>query len=98
MSARTKMSSKKPVTPITNDSSKKVPLAKYATPGTEALAEATVEALGNSNAVIMANHGIAAVGATLDEAFYNALGVEFTARINTSARILGTTAELPPEK
>jgi L-fuculose-phosphate aldolase len=52
-------------------------LAKYATAGTEALAVATVEALGNSNVVIMANHGIAAVGSTLDEAFNNALSVEF---------------------
>ncbi len=76
----------------------RVPLAKYATPGTEALAEATVAALGNSNAVIMANHGIAAVGSTLDEAFNNALSVEFTARININARTLGAIAELPPEE
>jgi L-fuculose-phosphate aldolase len=70
-------------------------LAKYATAGTEALAVATVEAFGNSNAIIMANHGIAAVGSTLDEAFNNALSVEFTARININARTLGTIAELP---
>jgi len=73
----------------------RVPLAKYATPGTEALASATVEALGNGEAVIMANHGIAAVGATLDEAFNNALSVEFTARININAKMLGGLAELP---
>ncbi|MGA2626281.1 MAG: class II aldolase/adducin family protein [Candidatus Bathyarchaeia archaeon] len=73
----------------------RVPLAKYATPGTEALAVATVEALGHSDAVIMANHGIAAVGATLDEAFNNALSVEFTARININAKMLGGVAELP---
>jgi len=59
------------------------------------LAVATVEAFGNSNAIIMANHGIAAVGSTLDEAFNNALSVEFTARININARTLGTIAELP---
>ena len=76
----------------------RVPLAKYATPGTEALAMATVEALGNSNAVIMANHGIAAVGSTLDEAFNNALSVEFTARININATTLGMIAELPAEE
>jgi L-fuculose-phosphate aldolase len=76
----------------------RVPLAKYATPGTEALAVATVKALGNSNAVIMANHGIAAVGSTLDEAFNNALSVEFTAMININARTLGAIAELPAEE
>jgi L-fuculose-phosphate aldolase len=76
----------------------RVPLAKYATPGTEALAVATVEALGNGDAVIMSNHGIAAVGATLDEAFNNALSVEFTARININARALGGIAELPTDE
>ena len=76
----------------------RVPLAKYATPGTEALAEATVEALGKSDAVLMANHGIAAVGATLNDAFNNALSVEVTARININARTLGTITELPSEE
>jgi len=76
-------------------SGSRVPLAKYATPGTEALAKATVEALDNSDAVIMANHGIAAVGATLNDAFNNALSVEVTARININARMLGTISELP---
>ncbi len=79
-------------------SGKHVPLAKYATPGTEALAEATVEGLGSSDAVIMANHGLAAVGKTLDEAFHNALSVEITARININAKVLGTIVELPPDE
>ena len=79
-------------------SGSRVPLAKYATPGTEALAIATVEALGKNDAVIMANHGIAAVGATLNDAFNNAVSVEFTARININARTLGTIAELPSEE
>ncbi len=76
----------------------RVPLAKYATPGTEALAIATVEALGSGNAVVMANHGIAAVGATLNEAFNNALSVEFTARININATALGSVTELPADE
>jgi L-fuculose-phosphate aldolase len=79
-------------------SGRRVPLAKYATPGTAALGEATVEALGNADAVIMANHGIAAVGATLDEAFNNAVSVEFTARININAKMLGGIAELPADE
>jgi L-fuculose-phosphate aldolase len=73
-------------------------LAEYATPGTEALGEATLEALGKSDAVIMANHGLAAVGRTLDEAFNNALSVEFTARININAKSLGSIVELPEEE
>jgi len=70
-------------------------LAKYATPGTDALAETTVEGLGSSGAVVMANHGLAAVGTTVDEAFNNALSVEFTARININAKNLGSIVELP---
>jgi len=77
---------------------KHVPLAKYATPGTEALAESTVLGLGTSDAVIMANHGLATVGKTLDEAFQNALSVEFTARVNINAKTLGGLVELPLEE
>jgi L-fuculose-phosphate aldolase len=79
-------------------SGRRVPLAKYATPGTEALAEATLEGLGDSDAVVMANHGLAAVGRNLDEAFHNALSIEFTARININAKALGAIVELPVEE
>jgi len=57
-----------------------------------------VKGLGESGAVVMANHGLAAVGRTLDEAFNNALSVEFTARININARNLGSFVELPAEE
>ena len=77
---------------------KRVPLAEYATPGTDALAEITVKRLGNSDAVVMANHGLAAVGKTLDEALSNALAVEFTARININSKNLGSIVELPAEE
>jgi L-fuculose-phosphate aldolase len=79
-------------------SGRRVPLARYATPGTEALAEVTVVGLGNSDAVVMANHGLAAVGRTLDEAFHNALSVEMTALTNIQAKTLGQIVELPPEE
>jgi L-ribulose-5-phosphate 4-epimerase len=79
-------------------SGKRVPLAKYATPGTEALGEVTALGLGDSDAVVMANHGLAAVGRTLDEAFHNAVSVETTALINIKARMLGSIVELPREE
>jgi L-fuculose-phosphate aldolase len=79
-------------------SGKRVPLAKYATPGTEALGEVTALGLGDSDAVVMANHGLAAVGRTLDEAFHNAVSVETTALINVQARMLGSIVELPREE
>ena len=78
-------------------SGRRVPLAKYVTPGTEALADATADGLERSDAVVMANHGLVTVGKTLDEAFHNALSVEFTARVNINAKALGAVVELPLE-
>lgn len=46
-----------------------VPCAPYALPGTRKLTEGTVGSLGGGPAVLMANHGVFAVGADLDEAF-----------------------------
>lgn len=46
-----------------------VPCAPYALPGTKRITQRTVGALGDGPAVLMANHGALAVGATLDEAF-----------------------------
>jgi L-fuculose-phosphate aldolase len=73
-----------------------VPIARYATPATEELGEVTVEALGFSNAVIMQNHGLVAVGNTLRDAFDNALSVEYTAMVNIYGKIVGDLVELPP--
>jgi L-fuculose-phosphate aldolase len=46
-----------------------VPCAPYALPGTKKLTEATVGALGQHPAVLMANHGAFTVGETLEQAF-----------------------------
>lgn len=46
-----------------------IPCAPYALPSTKALTTATVKALGEGPAVLMANHGVFAVGDGLDEAF-----------------------------
>lgn len=46
-----------------------VPCAPYALPGTKKLTNATVDALGSRPAALMANHGVLAVGASLDETF-----------------------------
>jgi L-fuculose-phosphate aldolase len=50
--------------------------ADYATFGTEALAEAAVRALAGRKATLLANHGVIAVGATIDAAFALAREVE----------------------
>jgi L-fuculose-phosphate aldolase len=79
-------------------SGKKVPLAPYATFGSEELARNVAGALGDSNAVLMTNHGMAAVGATLAAAFTVAQIVEYLSRVYCQVRALGEPALLPDEE
>ena len=67
----------------------KVPLAPYATFGTPALASAIVDTIGQSNAVLMANHGLVAVGADLAAAFNVAEEIELVARIYYQTLVAG---------
>ncbi len=76
----------------------KVPLAPYATYGTEALARNVVESLGNYNAVLLANHGLVAVGPTLARAFAVAEEIELVAQIYYQARCIGDPVVLPEEE
>jgi L-fuculose-phosphate aldolase len=66
----------------------KVPVVGYAEPGTTKLAEAVCEKLREGKAVLLHNHGLVAVGSTLDEAFNLAETVEETAKIEVLAAIL----------
>ena len=68
----------------------KVPLAPYATFGTRALAQHVARSIGAYQAVLLANHGLVAVGPSLSAAFSVAEHIEFVARIYYQARNLGT--------
>jgi L-fuculose-phosphate aldolase len=70
-----------PVHYLIGFSGQKVPLAPYATFGTRRLAENLVDAIGNYNAVLLANHGLVTVGETLERAFATAEEIELVARI-----------------
>lgn len=67
----------------------KIPLAKYACPGTKKLGENVVEALKNANAAIMEGHGVIAIGPDLDTAFTRALIVEEASKLFLFANLLG---------
>jgi L-fuculose-phosphate aldolase len=71
---------------------KRVPVAPYATFGTEELAHNLVDAMDGCNAVLLANHGLVAVGRDLPAAFAVAEEIEFVARIYFQTRCVG----LPP--
>jgi len=77
---------------------KKVPLAPYATFGTPELAEIVAEHIGDYNALLLANHGLVAVGSSIDTAFAIAEEIEFVARIYYQAKSIGTPVILPEEE
>lgn len=68
---------------------KSVPVAPYATNGTVALGKAAADTMGDRNAVLLRNHGVLAVGPTLEAAHNVAARVEYCARIYWQALLLG---------
>lgn len=74
-----------------------VDVAEYALPGTELLAQNIVKALGNKNAVLMANHGVVGCGQTLDEAMLACELVEKAAQIYIYANQIGGAQLLSDE-
>lgn len=67
----------------------RVPVADYATYGTTALARNALSALGEGNAVLLANHGLLAIGRDLASAYAVAEEIELVARLYYQARSIG---------
>jgi L-fuculose-phosphate aldolase len=72
-----------------------VRVAPYASPGTEKLAASAVASLGESTAVILANHGVVGVGCSLAEALLICQVVEKGAQVFLLAKLLGMPYILP---
>lgn len=72
----------------------KVPLAPYATFGTQALAEGICNIIGEGNAVLMANHGLVTVGSSLKKAFVTAEMVEYVAKLYLITKSAGSPVSL----
>lgn len=77
---------------------REVPLVPFYPPGSDALANAVAEALKTHDAVLLANHGVVAVGATLEDACANLELVESFAEIYLLAKQLGTPQALTPKQ
>jgi L-fuculose-phosphate aldolase len=73
-----------------------VPVAAYHPSGSEALGEECAKWLGERSAVLMASHGLLAVGTDLARAHHVTALVERTAEIVWGARLLGRVESLPP--
>ncbi|MCR4398893.1 MAG: class II aldolase/adducin family protein [Firmicutes bacterium] len=72
----------------------RVPVAPYAAPGTRELGLGAVNAMGGRPAVLLAAHGVLAVGSDLRAAYTVAEIVEDAARIACLAGMLGAQVEL----
>jgi L-fuculose-phosphate aldolase len=72
-----------------------IEVAEYGFPGTDELAAAGLEALGDRRAVILRNHGMCAAAPTLKEALRVAILVERVAQIFVHAETMGGATELP---
>jgi L-fuculose-phosphate aldolase len=66
-----------------------VPVVPYSTYGTQALADATREALRDRSAALLQSHGVVAYGDTLPEAYERAQLVEWLAEVYTHACAVG---------
>jgi L-fuculose-phosphate aldolase len=79
-------------------SGRKVPLAAYATFGSEQLARNVAQAIGDNNAVLMGSHGVVTVGPTLAKAFETAEIIEYVARVYYLAKGRGEPILLSDEE
>jgi len=75
-----------------------VPCASYYTFGSKELAWAAQEAIGESDAVLLANHGMVACGKSLESAFSLACGLEFCAEVQYRAMCIGNPVILDDDE
>lgn len=76
----------------------KIPVVPYGTPGTEEIAAEMGPHLAASKVVLLANHGVLAVGFDLYDAFNLTQAAESIAYILTLAHNLGHVKDLTPEQ
>ena len=66
-----------------------IPLAEYATPSTEEVAQSLAPFVNHADAIMLANHGVVTYGIDLWDAYYKMEKVEHAAHITFIARMLG---------
>ena len=72
-----------------------IPIAEYATPGTQDLAEVVIKYLREYDAILLENHGALTVGDTLTNAHFKMETIEHFAKIMFVAYQLGSVRDLP---
>ncbi len=74
-----------------------VPVCEYHESGRDSLGTEVASKLGDRSAALMANHGLVAVGKSVDDALHSALVVEHNAQIMWGAQMLGGVVPLPDQ-
>ena len=72
-----------------------VPVCEYFGSGSDGLGPEVASKLADRSAALMANHGLVAIGKSVDDALHSALVVEHNAHIFWGARLLGGCVDLP---
>jgi ribulose-5-phosphate 4-epimerase/fuculose-1-phosphate aldolase len=73
-----------------------VPVMEYLPPASPELGERAARGLGPHRAVLLPNHGVIAVGESVESALIAAILVEQSARVAYLARLLGEPVSIPP--
>ncbi len=76
----------------------RVPLARYATPGSPELNKTLRNLVSQYDAILLANHGVVTFGEDLIQAFFHMETVEQFARISLVAKLLGKQALLSKQE
>lgn len=77
------------LTTLANCTAGDVNVSPYSSPGSIDMGIDTVEHIGNSLAIILANHGVIAIGKTLKQALYAAVYMEEAAKCYLAAKATG---------
>jgi len=72
-----------------------VPVGEYHPSGSDALSVEVAKHLADRSAMLMANHGLVAIGKSVDDALHSAMVVEHNAKIMWGAQQLGGAVALP---
>lgn len=77
---------------------KDIPCAPYGRPGTRQIIDNGADMLKTHNLILLGNHGVLAVGSTLEKAFSRVESAEKFARILTICKSVGDTVDIPAEE
>jgi len=88
-----------PIQPVTVTAIRytKLRIVRYATPGSNELAELVADAISDTDVVLLSNHGLITVGRKLSDALYLAQCLEETAKVILAIHVLNRTPILIPE-